>query len=53
MLILTRKEGESLIITVGNKEIRVTINKAQGGKAKVAIEASQDVDIIREELLED
>ncbi len=47
MLILTRRDGESLII--GN-DIRVTIQGVKGNQVRIGIEAPDDVTILREEL---
>ena len=49
MLVLTRKENESIVID-GN--IKVTILEIQGGRIRLGIEAPQDVPIVRSELLE-
>ncbi|GAA0685397.1 hypothetical protein GCM10009104_08720 [Marinobacterium maritimum] len=46
-LTLTRKKAQAIII---DHDIRVIVRNAQGGKAKITIEAPEDVDIIREEL---
>ena len=48
MLVLTRKEDESLIID-GN--IKLTILSIKGGQVRVGIEAPKEVSVHREELL--
>lgn len=48
MLVLTRKQNESLII---NGEIKCTILAVKGGQVRIGIEAPKDVPIHREELL--
>ena len=51
MLVLTRKEGEEVII---NGNIKVTILKIQGSKAcSIGIEAPSDMRIYRAELAEE
>ncbi len=50
MLVLTRKEDESLVID-GN--IKLTILSIKGSQVRIGIEAPQDVSIHREELLLD
>lgn len=50
MLVLSRKEGESIVI---NDDIVVTIVRNKGGVVRVGIEAPQDVRIVRSELLLD
>jgi carbon storage regulator len=52
MLVLTRKLGESLVMTTENGEvIRVTLSYAPGNRVKVAIDAPQSVRVQRAELL--
>lgn len=48
MLVLTRKQGEKLIIG-GN--IVVTVVEVGMGRVKIGIDAPQDVNIMRSELL--
>lgn len=48
MLVLTRKENESIII--GNS-VKITIIRCEDGKVKLGIEAPDDVKIHREEVL--
>lgn len=50
MLILNRKQGESLVIA---HRIRVTVVRVQGGRVKIGIEAPDDVPILRRELSPD
>ncbi|WP_417534216.1 carbon storage regulator [Marinobacterium stanieri] len=42
-----RREGEAIIV---DHEITVRIHHCKRGKARVTIEAPEDVDVIREEL---
>ncbi len=49
MLVLSRKVGETLI--VGN-EIAVTIVRVNGNTVRLAIEAPDNVRVLRQELLE-
>ncbi|MDG6777554.1 carbon storage regulator CsrA [Thiomicrorhabdus sp. zzn3] len=50
MLVLTRKEGESLLI---GDNIKLTVLAVKGGQVRVGIQAPQEVNIHREELLAD
>lgn len=50
MLILTRQVGESIII---NDNIRITVTRIQGGEVKIGIDAPDEINIVRSELLED
>ena len=47
MLILQRKEGESLLI---GEEVEVTVLAVEAGRVRLAIQAPQDVPILRSEL---
>ena len=49
MLILTRMEGESILIGDG---IRVTLLGAQGSQVRIGVQAPREVTVIRSELLE-
>ena len=47
MLILQRKEGESLLI---GDEVEVTVLAVEAGRVRLAIQAPRDVTILRSEL---
>jgi len=47
MLVLTRKENESLVI---GDNIKITILSVKGGQARIGIEAPSEILIYREEL---
>ncbi len=49
MLVLRRKEGQSLII---GDNIIVKVIEIEGRSVKIGIEAPKDISIVREELLE-
>jgi len=48
MLVLARKIGQA--IHIGNN-VRITVTRAKAGEARLAIEAPDDLRILREELL--
>ena len=48
MLVLTRKENESLVI---GEDIKLTILAVKGGQVRVGIDAPKEVAIQRQELL--
>ena len=50
MLILTRTPGESLIIS---DNIEVTIVAVKGNQVRIGIKAPDDVNIVRDELVND
>ena len=47
MLVITRKEGESILI---GDDIEITISKISDGSAKIAINAPREMPILRKEL---
>jgi carbon storage regulator len=49
MLILTRKEGESLRL---GEDIKVTVVSVKGGSVRLGIDAPRDVTVHREEVYE-
>lgn len=49
MLVLTRKEGETIVIDGG---IEITISEIQGSRVRVAIKAPKSVGITRGELVD-
>ena len=49
MLILTRKEGESIVI---GGSIRITVLDARGDQVRIGIEAPRNVTVHREEIHE-
>lgn len=48
MLVLKRKEGESIII---DNNIEIVVEKVENGYAKISINAPKNVKIMRKELL--
>jgi len=50
MLVLTRKDGETLVITVGEQEVVIHVLNTRGNKIKVGVEAEPDVRVRRGEL---
>lgn len=53
MLMLTRKENQSIFLFLPNGEsIEVKIAKCEGNQVRVGIEAPQDIEILREELVD-
>ena len=53
MLMLTRRVGESIIIeTPAGERITVTVLGVKGNQVRIGTDAPDDVNIVREELLE-
>jgi len=52
MLVLGRREGERIVLrTEDGKVIEILVVRAANGKAKLGIEAPDDVEILRDELV--
>ena len=51
MLVLTRRIGEKIIAQIGDVAIAIMPVKAEGGWARIGIEAPREVLVLREELL--
>jgi len=52
MLVLSRKEGESIILKTATGEIvTITLTKYRGAETIVGIEAPKNIKILRSELL--
>lgn len=51
MLVLKRKEKQSLVLLFGGRSIKITVVKAGRGASSLAISADPDVHIVRSELL--
>ena len=52
MLVISRKEGESIIISTPKGEVRVAIKAIHsGGQIKLWIEAPDTVEVLRGELI--
>jgi len=52
MLILSRKEDEAIIIKLPNgDQIDVIVTQINGNQVRLGVDAAQDVEIVREELL--
>ena len=50
MLLLSRKKGEAVIITLGDQRIRVLLVDIRGDKVRLGFNASKDIEIYREEI---
>ena len=52
MLVLQRKDGESVIIENDDYTIEVMLKKDDKGRTKLCVDAPDEFDIFRKELLE-
>jgi len=53
MLILERKPGKSIVIENDDHTIEITLTKDKKGRTKLCIDAPDEFDIFRKELLEE
>lgn len=51
MLVLSRDDLESVVITCGDKVMTLTVLEARNGRARLGFQAPRDFKISREELL--
>ena len=51
MLVLSRREGEALILNTSDGEIVVSVELLQSSQVKVGSEAPQSIRIMRDELV--
>jgi carbon storage regulator len=51
MLVLTRRQGERIIIGEGAERIEIMVTRIDGDKVRIGIEAPRHVPIRREEVL--
>lgn len=53
MLVLSRKIGESILLYFGGETVRLTVTNVKSSTiVQIGFEASQNVNIVREELLD-
>jgi carbon storage regulator CsrA len=50
MLVLTRKRNESVRVSIGGKELTLTVNRIKGDSVRLAFDAPREVQILRTEL---
>lgn len=50
-LTLERKEGEGIVLTLGETQVEISVTLANYGKCKLRVEAPEEVKILRKELL--
>lgn len=52
MLILSRKQGERIVLTMGNLKVEVLVTDILNDRVKLGIDAPSEVKIHREEVFE-
>ena len=50
MLVLSRKTGEGIVITIDGKQVEIIMVESRTGRARLAVKADRDVKILRSEL---
>jgi carbon storage regulator CsrA len=50
MLVLSRKRRETVVLTLGDVEVRISVNEIRGDKVRLSFEAPREVEIWREEV---
>lgn len=53
MLVLSRRDGESIVIGTGAGAVLVTLIETQRGKVRLGVTAARDVPVNRQEMLSD
>lgn len=51
MLVLERKNGQSVSVFVEGREVRIRLITSESGRSKIGIDAPEDTLILREEVL--
>ncbi|MEX0641813.1 MAG: carbon storage regulator [Pirellulales bacterium] len=51
MLVLTRKTGERLVLTIGGHRVTIGILAMARGRAQIGIDAPRQISVLREELV--
>lgn len=53
MLVLSRKKGETVYVSVGGVEVEVCVVDIRGDKVRIGFEAPKDVTVLRSEVREE
>lgn len=53
MLVLGRKNGQRIRLRMGDHFVWITVVDSYKGKVRVGIDAEKDVEVLREELIDD
>ena len=53
MLVLSRREGEAIILETSDGPITIRLTEYNGSQTRVGVEAPRSVKVLREELLDD
>jgi carbon storage regulator len=50
MLVLSRKEGEQIVVAIGDRQVVIRIVDCRRGKVRIGVSAPADVTVHREEI---
>jgi carbon storage regulator len=53
MLVLSRREGEAIILETSDGPITIRLTEYNGSQTRIGVEAPRSVKVLREELLEE
>lgn len=53
MLVMTRREGESLVLEFGKERVEITVHQIKNRNIRLRIGADDSVRVVRKELLEE
>lgn len=53
MLVITRREGESIVLEFGKERVEITVHLVKNRNVRLRIGADDSVRVVRKELLED
>ena len=53
MLVMTRREGESLVLEFGKERVEITVHQIKNRNIRLRISADDSVRVVRKELLEE
>lgn len=53
MLVITRREGESLVLEFGKERVEITVHQIKNRNIRLRISADDSVRVVRKELLEE
>lgn len=52
MLVLSRKENESVVARIDGRLVKITVTEIRGDKVRLGFEAPRDIEVDREEVFE-
>ena len=53
MLVITRREGESIVLELGKERVEIAVHQVKNRQVRLRIGADDSVRVVRKELLEE